>query len=136
MAACWAIAAPQLQAQSQITAKDAWVRAAPSAAMTSAAFMVLHNAAARDAAVVSARSPAARIVEIHETRDDDGIMRMRRVDALTVPARGSVTLKPGSYHLMLINLTAPLRPGTSVTVTLAFSDGSTLDVAATVRPLS
>lgn len=131
--ACWVVAAAALQGQTQMTAADAWVRATPSVSMTSAGFMVLHNPAGRDATIVSARSAAARVVEIHETHDDNGIMRMRRLDRLTVPARGSVRLKPGSFHLMLVDLTAPLTAGASVTFTLTLSDGSTFDVVATVR---
>jgi copper(I)-binding protein len=98
--------------------------------------MTLQNAGARELAVVSVQSPAARSVEIHQTREEAGIMRMRRVERLAIPSRGSVVLEPGGLHLMLIDLVTPLVAGATVRFTLTLDDGSRVDVAARVRPLS
>ena len=135
-AAILAVTPAPLHAQTPLTARDAWVRAAPTAQMNTAAFAVLENRTDREVVIVSVASTASRVTEMHEMRDDNGIMRMRRIERLTVPPRGVVTLKPGGLHLMLMGLTAPLQAGATVTLTLTFADGSSMEVAAGVRPLS
>ena len=118
-----------------LVASDAWVRAAPSVQMNTAAFMGLRNASAADVAIVGVKSPAARVAELHEMRDDNGVMRMRKVDRLVVPAQGMLRLEPGGLHVMLFQLTAPLEPGATVTLQFTLADGSTVDVTARVRAL-
>ncbi|MCE4553716.1 copper chaperone PCu(A)C [Roseateles cellulosilyticus] len=95
---------------------DPWVRATVAPQKATGAFMQL--TAARTVKVVAASSPLADIVEIHEMKMDGGVMRMRAVDALPLPAGQSVALKPGSYHVMLMGLKAPIRVGESVPLTL------------------
>ncbi|MBS3935994.1 MAG: copper chaperone PCu(A)C [Sulfuritalea sp.] len=112
---------------------DPYVRMAPPNARATGAFMVLRNAADRDAALVKADSPAAKIVELHNHVNDGGVMRMREVKEIVVPARGEVALKPGSYHVMLIDMKAPLQEGGEVVIHLGFADGSRKEVRAPVR---
>lgn len=118
-----------------IVASDAWVRAAPNVQMNTAAYMRLRNTSSADVAVVGVTSPAARVAELHQMREDNGVMRMRRVDRLVVPAQGTLTLEPGGLHVMLFQLTAPLEPGATITLLLTLADGSTVNVAAQVRAL-
>ncbi|MGQ9849319.1 MAG: copper chaperone PCu(A)C [Aggregatilineaceae bacterium] len=102
------------------------------------AFMVIENAGeTADQLIGAAVSPEiARTVEIHETTvDENNVMQMRPVEAIEVPARGSVELKPGSYHIMLLDVQRDLNPGDTVTLTLSFASGASLQVDATVRPL-
>lgn len=102
------------------------------------AFMVIENAGETPDRLVSvAVSPdIAGAVEIHETTvDENDVMQMRPVEAIEVPARGSVELKPGGYHIMLLDVQRDLNPGDTVTLTLSFASGASLDVDATVRPL-
>jgi copper(I)-binding protein len=122
-------------ASSPLVASDAWVRAAASTQMNTAAYMVLQNTTAADVSIVAVTSPAAGVAELHEMREDNGVMRMRKVERLTVPARGTVALKPGGLHVMLFRLTAPLQPGAKVAIGLTTADGSMLTVTADVRPL-
>ncbi|HSP59194.1 MAG TPA: copper chaperone PCu(A)C [Halomonas sp.] len=118
-----------------VTVEDAQVRAVPPVATTSAAFMVLHNAGSDDTEIVAATSPAAEVLELHEHQHVDGVMQMRRVSEVGIPAGGSTELAPGNLHLMLINLTQPLVEGERVDITLEFANGETLSFDAPVQPV-
>jgi copper(I)-binding protein len=116
-----------------VTIKDQWVSSAD--AGMSALFGTLSNSGHHDARIVSGTSPFAGRVEVHEVVPDGGGNRMMRPKAggVTIPAGGTHDLVPGGDHLMLMDLTTPLRPGADVSLTLAFADGSTLPVIAQVR---
>ena len=103
-------------AQAQVKVDDAWVRATVAPQKATGAFMQLTSA--KPAKVVAASSPAAAVVEIHEMKMDDGVMKMRAVDALPLPAGQAVALKPGSYHVMLMGLKNPIKAGETVPLTL------------------
>ena len=105
-----------LSAQAQVKVEGAWVRATVAPQKATGAFMQLTSAKA--AKVVAASSPVAAMVEIHEMKMDDGVMKMRAVDALPLPAGQAVALKPGSYHVMLMGLKAPIKAGETVPLTL------------------
>lgn len=111
----------------------AWARTSPMMDMAGAAYLVIHNNGAADDALIGVTSPAANVVETHETKDDGtGQMAMMPVESIPVPAGGSVELKPGSYHIMLIELVAPLEAGAVVPLTLTFQSGTVVDVEAIV----
>ncbi len=124
-------------AWSQVTVTDAWVRGTVPSQTVTGAFMKLHSA--KDAAVVSAESPAAGTVEMHEMRMENDVARMRHIDRLPLSAGETVELRPGGYHLMLIDLKQALKTGDRVPLTLKIeqSDGSVrqLAVEASVRAL-
>ena len=121
-------------AQAQITVQDAWARATPPGAKIAAGYLVIRNAGAADR-LVSASSPAAERVETHTTMRDGDISRMREVKGYEVPARGTLELKPAGSHLMLVNLKAPLREGTTVPLTLKFEKAGEVKTELQVRPL-
>ncbi|OJU40460.1 MAG: hypothetical protein BGN97_11555 [Microbacterium sp. 69-10] len=129
-------AAPTQQAGDVVTITDAWVKAAPEG-MT-AGFGVLENPTGEDVTVVSVQTPAAKAGELHETvADDSGAKVMRQIDGgFTIPADGAFKLEPGGNHLMLMDLTAPLKAGQKVTFTLTFSDKSTMSFTAPVKDYS
>ncbi|MBI3349515.1 MAG: copper chaperone PCu(A)C [Burkholderiales bacterium] len=105
------------QAQSPVVkVDDPWVRATVAPQKATGAFMQL--TAAKPLKVVSASSPVAASVEIHEMKMEDGVMKMRAVDALPLPAGQAVALKPGSYHVMLMGLKGPIKAGETVPLTL------------------
>lgn len=110
-----------------------WVRPVPPAQKISAAFMVLKNPDAKADALISASTPAAQTVELHATIADGNVMRMRQQDKIPLPARGQTELKPGGYHLMLINLKQPLKTGDKVPLTLKFQSGSIIELEAPVE---
>ena len=122
-------------AQAQVKVDDPWVRATVAPQKATGAFMQITSAKA--AKVVAAASPAAAVVEIHEMKMDDGVMKMRAVDALALPAGQPVALKPGSYHVMLMGLKAPIKAGETVPLTLTVEgeDGkrSAVEVKAVAR---
>jgi hypothetical protein len=107
-------------ALAQVAVSDPWVRGPVSGQQVTGAFMLLKSPA--DTALVAASSPSAKIVEIHEMVMDGGVMKMRAVDRLALPAGKVVELKPGGYHVMLMDLVQPLKDGETVPVTLTFED--------------
>ena len=125
-------------ALAQVAVTDAWVRGTVAGQMGTGAFMQLK--AASDATLVGATSPAAKVVEIHEMKMDGGMMKMRAIDKLALPAGRAVELKPGGYHVMLMDLAQPLKEGDTVplTLTVVGKDGKkeTVEVKATVRGLT
>lgn len=117
----------------QISVVDPYVRMAPPGTKVTGAFMTLKNAGAKDAQAVMAESPVANVTELHNHINDGGVMRMRQVKEIVVPAKGETALQPGGYHVMLIDMKAPLKEGDHVLITLGFADGSKKEVHATVR---
>lgn len=114
---------------------DPYAYAVPPGQRSTAAYMTLTNDSGQDRAVVAAESPAVESVEIHTHLHEDGMMRMRRVDRLDLPAGEKVALEPGGLHLMLIGLRETLAPGDSVEFTLELDDGSRIPVQAEVRKI-
>ncbi len=112
-----------------------YMRAVPPGQKSSAAFMTLRNDSGHDHAVVRAESSTARIVELHTHVEEGGMMRMRRIEKIAVPAQGETVLKPGGLHVMLIELNHQLKAGDNVSVTLVFQDGSRKEVQAPVRKI-
>ena len=122
-------------AAGSVSVTDPYVRAVPPGQKSSAAFMKLRNASDVEHAVVSADSAAAEIVELHTHVKEGGMMKMRQIETITVPAGSETVLKPGGLHVMLINLKQVLKAGDSVSVTLVFEDGSKKEVRAPVRKI-
>ena len=109
------------------------VRAVPPTQKVTAAFMTIKNAGSADRKLVAAESPVAGSVELHNHINDNGVMKMRPVKDIEVKAGGETALKPGGYHIMLIDLKQPVKEGEQVPVTLKFDDGSSLKVDAPVQ---
>ncbi len=117
---------------STVTVSDAWVRAADGG-MTGA-FGVISNDGPDDLTLVSASSPAAAAVELHEVVTVDGQAVMQpKAGGFLVPGVGGHVLEPGADHIMLMGLTSPLLPGDDVEISLTFDDGTTLTYTAQVR---
>jgi copper(I)-binding protein len=113
-----------------------WTRATPGGAQAGGGFMKLVNTGAAPDRVVSARSPAADKVEIHEMKMDGNIMRMRELEkGLEVPAGGTVELKPGGYHIMFMGLKAPFAAKTRVPLTLVFEKAGTIELELDVEAM-
>lgn len=113
---------------------DAWIRVPMNATGPAGGFLSIANPGSSADALVGASSDAAAAVEIHETTmADDGTMGMAPIDRIELPAGGSVELKPGGTHLMLIGLAKPLTAGEKVTITLLFEHAGAVEVTAEVR---
>ncbi|WP_241085514.1 copper chaperone PCu(A)C [Candidatus Vondammii sp. HM_W22] len=93
------------------------------------------NKSSRDHALVSAESNISNVVELHTHVHDKGMMRMRRIEQIVIPAGGNVKLQPGGNHVMLIGLKQIPMPGDSAELTLVFEDGSKITLSVPVRKL-
>ena len=103
-----------------VQVEGAWARASVPGQKATGAFMRL--TAHQGARLVRAESPAAGLAEVHEMKMEGDIMKMRAVPALELPAGKTVELKPGGYHVMLLDLKAPLPKDSTVPLTLVFQD--------------
>lgn len=112
-------AMPTWAQNSDIMIDNAWARATAAGQSVGGVFLTLRDHGGADR-MLSASSPMAEKVQLHETVNDAGVMRMQPVPTLKLAAGQTVELKPGSYHLMLMGLKQKLEPGTSFPVTLTF----------------
>ncbi len=117
-----------------VTVHEAWARASAGAAMAGAAYVTLMGGSAADS-LVGASTPVAATAEVHETKSVNGVMQMRPVAALPVPAGQMVTMAPGGYHVMLMGLKQPLAAGQSFPLTLTFQHAAPVTVQVQVRPI-
>lgn len=108
------------KATSQISITDPWVRATTSQQKATGAFMKLKSEA--PVTLVGASSPIANVVEVHEMATVDNVMKMRAISHLPLPPGTTVELKPGSYHIMLMDLKGPVTTGQKIPVTLIFEN--------------
>ncbi len=144
------LAAPS-NAASTIAVTNVWSRPADT---TGVVYATIKNTATTADALVSAASPVAKSVEIHETvaaspgsmssssmkdmpgmSDSSGIV-MRPVKKIAIPAGGSVELKPGGYHIMLVGLSHELKAGDTIPITLTFQNAGAVPVVSHVQTMS
>ena len=104
-----------------VVVQNAWVRATVQGQMASGAFMRL--TAPKGARLTEVSTPVAAVAEVHAMRMEGDIMKMQALDkGLELPAGKTVELKPGGYHIMLMDLKSPLKKGSSIPMTLVFVD--------------
>jgi copper(I)-binding protein len=113
-------ASASAQPSAPVTVEGAWARASVQGQKGTGAFMTL--TAREKLTLVGVATPVAGVAELHEMKMEGDVMQMRAVPALELPAGRKVELKPGGYHLMLMDLKAPLKVDTQVPVTLSFRD--------------
>ena len=127
------LSAQSARAGDAVSVADPYARAVPPGQPNSAVFMRISNDGSDDRALLSAASTVSEVVKLHTHRMEDGMMKMRRVDQIELPAGETVTLAPGGLHVMLIGLKQQLQPGDDVPLTLTLDDGSELSLMAPVR---
>ncbi|MFY9288816.1 MAG: copper chaperone PCu(A)C [Alphaproteobacteria bacterium] len=110
-----------------------WMRATPMGATTAAIYMPLSNAGQETDRLLGGSSPVAAKIEIHESLVVDGVMRMRKLDALALEPRKPVSLKPRGLHLMVFGLKERLKEGEKIPLTLQFEKAGTVDVEVDVE---
>ncbi len=120
LAATLLAGAAQAQGTAPVAVEGAWARASVQGQTASGAFMRL--TAAQATRLVRAESPVAGVTELHEMKMEGNVMTMRALPGLDLPAGQAVELRPGGYHVMLMDLKAPLAKGASVPLTLVFRD--------------
>jgi copper(I)-binding protein len=126
IALCGSVMA-QTASVGSIKVENAYTRATAPGQQVAGGFLKIENKGAADQ-LVSASSPAAGEVQLHEMAMDGNVMKMRQVKDIAVPAGGAVELKPGSYHLMFMNLKGPFAAGQSVPVKLKFAKAGEVEV--------
>ena len=110
--------------------QQAWVRATVAGQKGTGAFMRITSKTGMR--LVGVATPVAGVAEVHEMKMDGDVMRMRPVPELALPAGREVQLKPGGYHLMLMELKQPLAAGSQVPLTLLLKDGKGAESSQTV----
>ena len=124
-------------AAADVVATKAWVRGTVAGQQTTGAFVTLTST--ETAKLVGVSSPVAKIAELHASQQSGGVMRMHAVDAIALPAGRAVELRPGGYHVMLIDLRRPVRAGDRVPLVFEVQDSRgrirRINVNADVRPL-
>ena len=125
-------------ALAQTSVKDPWVRGTVAGQKATGLFGQITSSAGGK--LVSASSPLAGVVEVHEMVMDGNVMKMRAVPSLELPPGKTVELKPGGYHVMLMDLKQELKAGDSVPLTLVIEGAGgkreTVELKAPVRPLT
>lgn len=118
----------------QLEVSAPWARASAGRAKTGGAFIasITNHGGSMDR-LVGVQSSVAQRTEIHRSMMEDGIMKMRRVQGIDVPAGGSVALKPGGYHVMFMGLRQPFKKGESFPLTLVFEKAGKVDVSVKIQ---
>ena len=114
--------------------ENAYTRSTVPGQMAAGGFMKIENKGAVDQ-LISASSPVASEVQLHEMSMEGNVMKMRQVKEVVVPAGGAVELKPGGMHLMFINIKAPLTAGETVPVKLKFAKAGEVEVKMPVNAM-
>ena len=127
LASCKPASAPP-----EVSVEGAWARATVPGQTGSAAYFTIRNAGGADK-LLSVTTPSAD-ASLHSTSMDNGVMRMRPVQALDVPAKSAVELRPGGTHVMLMELKEPLEAGAMLELDLKFERSGERKVTADVRP--
>lgn len=117
----------------EVKVKDAWIR--PSTGPNGALFMMIENDSADMDKLKSAKTSDERCdhMELHAHVHEDGVMKMREVEAIEVPANGTAELKPGGLHIMFMTLKEPLEEGKMVPVSLTFENSGLMELEVPVR---
>lgn len=120
-----------LNAHAEVQVDDPWMRLLPPMSKMTAAYMTLKSD--QDDRLLSVSSNVASMVEIHQSKMEDGVMRMQELSCLSLPKDQIVELKPQSYHLMVMGLKIPLKAGDVHTFLLEFEKAGKLEIAVPVK---
>lgn len=113
----------------------AWVREPVAGRRLTAAYARITNTTSQPVIISSVSTPSARVIEMHEMSMNDGIMRMKKLDAITIPPDGVVTLEPGGLHLMVIDLISDPRAGEKLRLEAESDAGRfTFDAVVSAQP--
>lgn len=118
-----------------VRVSDAYARPTVAGQSQGGAFLRLHNPSTRAQTLLSAETPIAARTELHTHIHENGVMKMRQIKGIRIPAKGTVVLEPGGLHLMFFDLKHTLEVGKSFPVKLKFDTGRSQTVTVTVRPL-
>ncbi|NPA12706.1 MAG: copper chaperone PCu(A)C [Aquificae bacterium] len=117
----------------KIEIEDPWVRAVPPNMKNSALFMEIENEGDEADVLLKVESDISKMVQLHKTVNENGVMKMVHIDKLVIPPHSEVKLKPGGYHIMLMGLKKPLKEGDKVKFTLIFKKSGKIQIEAPVK---
>lgn len=117
-----------LGALAQVSAENPRLRLMPPGSTSTAGFVVLKNSSDQEIEIVAAKASFAKTIELHTHKIEDGIMQMRKVEKMTIPAKGKLELKPHSDHLMIFGMKGNMKEGEKHEIELKFSNGKTHNV--------
>jgi copper(I)-binding protein len=123
------------QATSPLRIEQPFARATAPTARAGGAYMTIVNGGSTPDRLLRAESAVAARVELHTVIKDGDVMRMREVPGIDVPANGKAMLAPGGFHIMLMELKAPLKAGDTAAMTLVFEKAGRVEVAVPILPL-
>lgn len=132
-----ALASPVLAADETIgslTLKDAWVRASVPGQTNGAGYVKIENKGSKPDRLLSASSNASNMVELHTVITENGVAKMQEIKSLEIPAGKTVSMAPGGYHVMFIQLKAPFKDGTNIPVKLKFEHSGEVSLDFAVKP--
>lgn len=112
----------------KITIEQPWTPHTGKRKMSAAAYFTMHNWSDENDTLVDVKSDIAEMTMLHRSYEKDGVMRMDHVDGLEVPAGGTAALAPGGYHVMFMQLHAPLKRGEHFPLTLVFEKAGEVTV--------
>ena len=112
---------------------DAWARPLPAVSKNGAAYITLMNHGSKSDRLISAKSSAAKMIEVHTHVHKDGVMSMQKVDGLEIAPGEVVTFKPGGLHLMLMGLEQEMKEGEAFTIELQFEKAGEMTIEVQVR---
>ncbi|HZD54178.1 MAG TPA: copper chaperone PCu(A)C [Woeseiaceae bacterium] len=115
-----------------IRIKQAWARASIGTSRPAAAYVIIENGTDRPVTLTGVSSLLAGHAAVHKTLKQGSVMKMLPAEAIEIPPGGRLEMKPGGSHIMLMHLTRAIDEGTTLPLTLNFSDGTTLEAAALV----
>lgn len=119
----------------ELSVTEAWARATIPGMANGAGYASLANEQEQPLTLVKLESPASSKTELHTHQHDNGMMKMVHVPELTLAAGESLSMAPGSYHIMFFDLQQPFKVGDSVPVVMHFADGSRQQINLEVREL-
>ena len=111
-------------ALAELEVRDPRIKNLPPSVPVRAGYMTIHNPQSKAVSIVLLRSDAFARIEIHQTIEQDGMMRMEQLPSLKIESNSSVQLAPGGLHLMMMNPTAPTQPGDLLEIVIVLDDGS------------
>jgi copper(I)-binding protein len=112
-----------------------WTRATPPAAKMGGVFLSLNNLSKDADTLLKVESTVADAAELHQMQMVDGVMKMRSLPTLDIPARGELKLAPGGLHIMLVNLKQPLKEGEKIPLKLTFAKAGVVEVKVRVEAM-
>lgn len=115
---------------------EPWARATIGQVETGAAYLTVINHGAAGDRLLAVSTPVAAKAQLHSNVMDDGVMKMRHIEAIDIEAKASTALEPGGFHVMMMGVKSPLKEGDAFPMTLTFETAGSVDVEVHVQGIA